>query len=46
MRRDGIVVGKEELHEIGDGGLVEGKWWVDGEGVVEVAWEGIDGGCH
>ncbi len=38
-------MGKEELHEVGDGGGVVWMGWDDGEGIVEVSWEGVDEGC-
>ncbi len=37
---------KEEAREVGKGGMVKGLWWVDGEGIVEMSWEGVDESCH
>ncbi len=45
MRREGIFKGKEEAHKVCNGGLVKELWWVDREGNVEVAWEGINESC-
>ncbi len=42
MRNDGILVQKEEASEVGEGGLAKGLWWVYGEGVAEMPWEGMD----
>ncbi len=45
MRREGIFIGKEEVREVCNGGMVKGLWWVDEECIVEVSGEDIDKGC-
>ncbi len=45
MRRELVFVGKDELCEVGNGGIVVCMWMVDGEGIAEVFREGIDEDC-
>ncbi len=40
-----LGVKKEETCEVCKGGMVKGLWWVDGEGIAKMTWEGVDESC-